>query len=99
MDSTCDPEPKPPLQSNEPPKHYQTIDDILHEFGLYSDVQFEPFKPEPSRPAQALWLPTFPTNPTLFDFFSLFFTSKLFRTITTNTNKYANIQRYNIQEG
>ena len=101
MDLTCVLEPEPllaNLQSDKPPKRYKTIKDILQEFGPYSNIQFEPFKPEPSQPAEALLPPTFPTNPTLFDFFTLFFTPELFQIITTNTNKYTNLQQYNIQE-
>jgi hypothetical protein len=63
-------------------------------------VSYTPFKIEDQRPAIALLPSTFPLNPHPYDYFTLFFTPDLFRTITTNTNRYASIQRIQgIQEG
>jgi hypothetical protein len=76
----------------------QSLEDILQEFGLITDVHYEPFKCEPKQSARALLPPSFPQNPQPFDYFSLFFTHDLFRTITTNTNRYASIQRLRVQQ-
>jgi Transposase IS4 len=44
-------------------------------------------------------LPTsFPKNPHPFDYFALFFTPTLFQTITTNTNRYARLQKLHVQQ-
>jgi hypothetical protein len=75
-----------------------SLEDILLQLGLVADVSYEPFKCEPSQPAQALLPASFPRNPHQFDYFSLFFTHDLFRTIITNTNRYASKQRLYIAE-
>ena len=76
----------------------QSLEDILVEFGPITSVSYEPFKCEPKQLAKALLPASFPLKPHLFDFFSLFFTYDLFYTITTNTNRYASIQRLYIRE-
>ena len=69
------------------------LEDIPDEFGPISEVHFEPFQVEDRQPAHALLPSNFPTNPHPFDFFTLFFTPSLIKTITTNINRYASKQR------
>jgi hypothetical protein len=76
----------------------QSLEDILREFGPITGVSYEPFKCEPKQAARAVLPPSFPQNPRPFDYFSLFFTHELFRTITTNTNRYAAIQRLRVPQ-
>ena len=77
----------------------QSLQAILDQLGPITGVSFEPFQPEqPSQLARALLPPSFPPKPRPFDYFTLFFTPDLFQTITTNTNRYANIQRLHIKE-
>ncbi len=76
----------------------QSLEDILLQLGPITDVSYEPFKCEPNQPAQALLPASFPHNPHPFDYFSLFFTYDLFQTITTNTNRYANIQQLHVAQ-
>ena len=87
----------PPIEcSSEPSKRSKTTcltDQLITEFGDLKSIQFEPFQPEQSRPAEALLPSSFPTNPLPSDYFNLFFTSDLFDLIVRNTNKYAAIQR------
>ena len=66
-----------------------SLEDILLQLGPIADVQFDPFQPEPKQPPKAQLPSSFPQNPHPFDYFSLFFTPDLFRTITSNTNRYA----------
>ncbi len=88
--------------SSPPPKSKQrkapSLEDILHDFGPITSVSYEPFKCEPKQLARALLSLSFPPNPHPFDYFSLFFTPDLFRTITTNTNRYASIQKLHVQQ-
>ena len=76
----------------------QSLEDILLELRLITGVSYEPFKCEPRQLAKALLPPFFPPKPHPFDFFSLFFTHDLFRTITANTNRYVSIQRLYVRE-
>jgi hypothetical protein len=76
----------------------QSLEDILHEFGPITGVSYEPFKCEPRQAARAVLPASFPQNPHPFNYFSLFFTHDLFRTITTNTNRYASIQRLRVPQ-
>jgi hypothetical protein len=71
----------------------RSLKDILHEFRPIKEVSYTLFKIEQPRPTKALLPSTFPTQPHLYDYFTLFFTPDRFRTITTNTNRYTNIQR------
>jgi hypothetical protein len=72
----------------------QSLEDILHQLGPITDVCYEPFQPEkPSQAARAFLPSSFPQKAHPFDYFTLFFTHDLFQTITTNTNRYASIQR------
>ena len=83
---------------NPPKQKAQSLEDILHQFGLITDVHYKPFKCEPKQTARALLPSSFPQKPHPFDYFSLFFTHDLFRTITTNTNRYASIQRLRVPQ-
>ena len=84
----------PPILPPQPKKqNAQSLEDILLSLGPITGVSYEPFKPEPKQAARALLPSSFPQNPHPFDYFSLFFTRDLFQTITTNTNRYASIQR------
>jgi hypothetical protein len=87
--------------TNQPTKRKaQSLEDLLHEFGPIESVSYTPFQPKQHQPAKALLPLTFPTQPHLYDYFTLFFTPDLFCTITTNTNRYANIQRiYAVDKG
>jgi len=85
-----------PARPNKPKA--RSLKDILHEFGLIEEVFYTPFQIEQSRPANALLPSTFPTQPHLYDYFTLFFTPDLFRTITINTNRYANKQRIGVAD-
>jgi hypothetical protein len=71
---------------------------MLRSLGSYKDVSFEPFQPEPKQEARAILPPSFPKNPRPFDYFSLFFTPALLYTITTNTNRYANLQKIKVPQ-
>jgi len=71
----------------------QSLEDILHQLGPIIDVSFEPFKCELGQTAKALLPTSFPLKAYPFDYFSLFFTRELFQIITTNTNRYASIQK------
>jgi hypothetical protein len=87
-------EPNRPKASNA-----RSIEDIIKEFGPASKVYYEPFQVEsPPRAAKALLPLNFPKEPYPFDYFTLLFTPDLFRTITTNTNQYANQKRLHIGE-
>jgi hypothetical protein len=57
-----------------------------------------PFKCEPEQTARALLPPSFPQNAHPFDYFSLFFTYDILCTITTNTNRYANLQSIHVRQ-
>ena len=76
----------------------RTLEDILHKFGPITSVSFQPSQAEPAQPARALLPTSFPKNPYLFDYFTLFFTHDLFQTITTNTNRYASIQSLRVAQ-
>ena len=82
-------------QSTEPSRHKaRSLEDILLEFKSIDQVSYEPFQPEqPKRIATALLPPTFPTRPHPYEYFALFFTPTIFQCITTNTNRYAAIQK------
>jgi len=97
-DSSFNSSPEP---TNQPTKlKAQALEDILHEFGPIERVLYTPFQTEQPRPTQALLPATFPTQPHPYDYFALFFTPDLFQTITTNTNRYANMRRIHaIDEG
>ena len=76
----------------------QSLKDILLKLGPITNVSYEPFQCEPRQTARALLPTSFPQTPHPFDYFSLFFTYDLLQTITTNTNRYANIQRLQVQQ-
>jgi len=95
--SSSDPSPERINQSAKPPKlKARSLEDILHEFGPIEGVSYTPFQTEQRRLTQALLPSTFPIQPSLYDYFTLFFTHDLFHTITINTNRYANIKRIDI---
>jgi hypothetical protein len=93
MDHSSSPPPEP-----KGAKNTQALENILLKLGPITEVSFDPFQPEPKQPARAILPPTFPPKPHPFDYFSLFFTHELFQTITTNTNRYASLQRLHITE-
>jgi len=98
-DSSSNSSSEPTDQPAKPTKRKaRSLEEILHDFGPVEQVSFEPFKPEQPRPAKALLPSTFPTNPHPYDYFALLFTPDLFQLITTNTNRYANIQRIYAEE-
>jgi hypothetical protein len=75
-----------------------SLEDILIALGPITSVSFSPFKPETKQEAKALLPPSFLPNPHPFDYFTLFFTPDLCRTITRNTNQYASTKRIHIVE-
>ena len=85
---------KAPLPKTEQPntQKTQSLQDIIDKFGPITSVYYKPFKCEPEQTARALLPPLFPRNAHQFDYFSLFFTHDILYTITTNTNRYANLQ-------
>jgi hypothetical protein len=86
----------PPTQPKK--QNAQSLQDILQKLGLITSVSYEPFQGEPRQAAKALLPTSFPSKPHPFDYFSLFFTHDLFQMITTNTNRYANIQRLQVAQ-
>ena len=70
-----------------------SLEDILLQLGPITEVQFDPFQPEPKQLPKAQLPSSFPQNPHPFDYFSLFFTPDLFQTITSNINRYASAER------
>jgi hypothetical protein len=84
------PSPPPPQPARLKAK---TLKDILAEFESIDQVVFDPIELEQHRDAQPLLPPTFSATSHPFDYFALFFTHDLFKTITTNTNRYAATQR------
>lgn len=65
------------------------MEDILAQYGDLSSIKFDPFVPEKLRKAYTTLPPTFPTTPSPFDYFALFFTPELFDIIAKHTNEYA----------
>src|SRR4051794_3906179 len=86
------------LEPDKPSKRHNKIEELLNQFGDLKSIEFEPFKPEPERPAEVNLPSNFPTQPSPYDYFNLFFTSDLFDLITHNTNKYAAMVRLNKEE-
>jgi hypothetical protein len=86
----------PPPQRAE--RKSQVLEDILKKLGPVDQVLYTPFKIEPPLPPKPLLPSSFPSNPHPFDYFSLFFTPDLFKTITRNTNRYASIYRLQVQQ-
>ena len=76
----------------------RSLDDILAEFDPLDQVVFDPIQLEPPTRARPLLPPTFSGSSHPFDYFSLFFTPDLFHLITTNTNRYTDIQRIHAVE-
>ncbi len=77
----------------------KVLEDIIDKLGPVTNVSYTPFEYEqPRQPAKALLPAFFPLNPRPFDYFSLFFTAELFKTITTNTNRYASLYRIRVQQ-
>jgi hypothetical protein len=84
-----------------PPKKrakLEALEAILNEFGPLSGVSFEPFECETPQPAKAILPSTFLPTAEPIDYFTLFFTPTLLRIITSNTNRYANLQRMRVQQ-
>jgi hypothetical protein len=76
----------------------KVLDDIIDKLGLIDEVLYTPFQYEPPRDLIPLLPNSFPLKPRPFDYFSLFFTPDLFQTITKNTNRYASIYRFQVQQ-
>jgi hypothetical protein len=94
IDHSSSPPPEP-----EKLKKGQSLKDILLRLGPITNVSYKPFQPKPKQLARAILPPDFIRKPYPFDYFSLFFTPKLFQTITINTNQYTSLQRlYNTEE-
>jgi hypothetical protein len=88
-----------PQASQAPFGNSLSLEDILNQIGLISDVQFDPFQPkQPQQSPHALLPFSFPQDSHPFDYFSLFFTPTLFETISRNTNQYASQQKLHIPE-
>ena len=75
-----------------------SLEDILSRLEPITNVHYEPFKCELKQTAKALLPLSFPRNAHPFDYFSLFFTHDLLRTITTNTNRYASLQKLHVPQ-
>jgi hypothetical protein len=76
----------------------QVLEDILEKLGPVNKVSYTPFKIEPPQDPKPLLPGSFSSNPHPFDYFSLFFTPDLFKTITKNTNRCASIYRFQVQQ-
>jgi hypothetical protein len=74
----------------------QVLKDIIDKLRLVTNVLYTPFKYESCQPAKALLPTSFPLNPRPFDYFSLFFTPELFKTIIKNINRYASIYKVQV---
>jgi len=79
-------------------KKIPTLSEILDDFGPITGVDFEPFKCEAPRSATAILPPDFSPSSKPFDYFALFFTHTLLQNITTNTNRYADLQRMRVKK-
>lgn len=91
-DSTLD------IKSEFKSKTARSLNEIIDQLGPLSKVSYEPFQPESQRSAKANLPPSFPKNPHPLDYFTLFFTPDLFRTISANTNRYATIQKLQVPQ-
>jgi hypothetical protein len=89
-------DPPTPLPAQLKKQKPRSLEDILLSLGPIIGISYTPFKPEPKQAARAVLPPSFPKNPNLFDYFSLFFMPDLFYTITTNTNPYASLQKQRV---
>ena len=74
------------------------LQEILDEFKTPDQVHFDPFQPEEYKKPYTTLPSSFPINPHSIDFFNLFFTDSLFKTITTNSNQYAFQRRITSEE-
>jgi hypothetical protein len=76
------------------PKKLYTLEEILNEFETLDQVRFDPFKPETRTKARANLPQSFLSQLQLqpLNYFNLFFTDDLWKTITTNSNRYAAFQ-------
>jgi hypothetical protein len=72
----------------------RAVTDILNEFETLDQVQFDPFKPKAHTKARENLSQSFLSlsQPQPFDYFNLFLTGDLWKTITTNSNRYAAFQ-------
>jgi hypothetical protein len=90
------------VESSPPPepagRKSKVLKDILKKLGPVDKVLYTPFKIEPLQAPKPLLPSSFPLNPHLFDYFSLFFTPDLFKIITRNTNQYASLYRFQVQQ-
>ena len=76
----------PPTQSTKKKAKAKALEAILLKLGPLTDVHYEPFKCELQQIAKAFLLTSFPSKPHPFDYFSLFFTYDLLKTMITNIN-------------
>ena len=74
----------------------QVLEDIIDKLGPVTNVLYTPFKYESRQLAKALLPASFPSNLRPFDYFSLFFTPELFRTITKNTTRSTSIYKVRV---
>jgi hypothetical protein len=96
-DTSSDSSPEPTNQSTKSKKHKApSLEDILHEFGPINEVSFALFQIKQLQPIKALLPLTFPIQPHLSNYFTLFLTNDLLCTITININRYANIYRIQV---
>jgi hypothetical protein len=90
------PKRKAPIDTNTPNKSAKkkaTVNKLRQQFEP-SSVVFTPFQPKLLRPASTNLPTTFPPilQATPFDYFTLFFTTDLYKLIAKNTNTYAATQ-------
>ena len=94
MDSSCQqPSPKQSTQ-----RKARSLQEILDEFSLLTDITYELVKVEDRREAQPLLPPTFIEHSHPYDYFTLFFTPTLFNLIMKNINEYTAIYRIDVEE-
>ncbi|PVH75547.1 hypothetical protein DL98DRAFT_518555, partial [Cadophora sp. DSE1049] len=92
--NSSDSEATPPVKKAK----LEAIEAILNEFEPIKDVSFEPFKYETLQPTKATLSPDFPATAKPYDYFTLFFTPTFLQIITSNTNRYANLQRIRVKQ-
>ena len=83
-----------PKSASKAPKKLYTLEEILNEFETLDQVRFDPFQPETRTKARANLPQSFLSQLQLqpLNYFNLFFTDDLWKTITTNSNRYAAFQ-------
>ncbi|PVH67639.1 hypothetical protein DL98DRAFT_279450 [Cadophora sp. DSE1049] len=92
--NSSDSEAPPPIKKAK----LEALEAILDEFGPITKVSFKPFECEAPRLAKATLPPDFPPTVEPYDYFALFFTPDLLKVITSNTNRYASLQRIQVKQ-